>query len=135
MPYENFYQQCCVGTRANMKPLRILRLMHFVLCFFSVLKFLKKLKYHMFMISRPTTLDAFVFGFLAPLYKVQFPKVQLQDHLKQLPNLCRFCDDILSCYFRLNITGNPCFSFWIRAIVSLSKGYAKIKLWYLTDKL
>ncbi|KAJ6669834.1 hypothetical protein lerEdw1_000383 [Lerista edwardsae] len=53
----------------------------------------------------PTTLDAFVFGFLAPLYKVPFPKVQLQDHLKQLPNLCRFCDDILSCYFSPNISG------------------------------
>ncbi|XP_048359976.1 metaxin-3 [Sphaerodactylus townsendi] len=55
--------------------------------------------------NMPTTLDAFVFGFLAPLYKVEFPKVQLQDHLKQLPNLCRFCDDILRCYFRVNITG------------------------------
>ncbi|XP_066470845.1 metaxin-3 isoform X2 [Tiliqua scincoides] len=53
----------------------------------------------------PTTLDAFVFGFLASLYKVPFPKVQLQDHLKQLPNLCRFCDDILSCYFSPNISG------------------------------
>uniref|UniRef100_A0A5F8H8A7 Metaxin 3 n=1 Tax=Monodelphis domestica TaxID=13616 RepID=A0A5F8H8A7_MONDO len=50
----------------------------------------------------PTTLDAYVFGFLAPLYKVHFPKVQLQEHLKQLTNLCRFCDDILSCYFRLS---------------------------------
>ncbi|XP_068858036.1 metaxin-3 isoform X4 [Aphelocoma coerulescens] len=49
----------------------------------------------------PTTLDAFVFGFLAPIYKVCFPRVQLQEHLKQLPNLCRFCDDILTCYFRL----------------------------------
>ncbi|XP_074851577.1 metaxin-3 isoform X3 [Carettochelys insculpta] len=55
--------------------------------------------------NTPTTLDAFVFGFLAPLYKVHFPKVQLQEHLKQLSNLCRFCDDILSSYFRLNVTG------------------------------
>ncbi|XP_068952433.1 metaxin-3 isoform X4 [Petaurus breviceps papuanus] len=53
----------------------------------------------------PTTLDAYVFGFLAPLYKVCFPKVQLQEHLKQLSNLCRFCDDILSCYFRLSFAG------------------------------
>ncbi|XP_015671917.1 metaxin-3, partial [Protobothrops mucrosquamatus] len=53
----------------------------------------------------PTTLDAFVFGFLAPLYKAPFLKVQLQEHLKQLPNLCRFCDDILSCYFRRNLSG------------------------------
>ncbi|XP_019387734.1 PREDICTED: metaxin-3 isoform X1 [Crocodylus porosus] len=55
--------------------------------------------------NTPTTLDAFVFGFLAPLYKVHFPKVQLQEHLKQLHNLCRFCDDILSGYFRLSVTG------------------------------
>ncbi|NWV86414.1 MTX3 protein, partial [Dasyornis broadbenti] len=54
----------------------------------------------------PTTLDAFVFGFLAPIYKVCFPRVQLQEHLKQLPNLCRFCDDILTCYFRLNVSGH-----------------------------
>lgn len=80
----------------------------------------------MFLISRPTTLDAFVFGFLAPLYKVQFPKVQLQDHLKQLPNLCRFCDDILSCYFRLNVTGNLCFSLSIHAILSKER-HAKIQ--------
>ncbi|KAM6186851.1 metaxin-3 isoform 1-T1 [Sarcoramphus papa] len=52
----------------------------------------------------PTTLDAFVFGFLAPVYKVCFPRVQLQEHLKQLPNLCRFCDDILTCYFRLTVS-------------------------------
>ncbi|XP_027527305.1 metaxin-3 isoform X3 [Neopelma chrysocephalum] len=52
----------------------------------------------------PTTLDAFVFGFLAPVYKVCFPRVQLQEHLKQLPNLCRFCDDILTCYFRLSVS-------------------------------
>ncbi|KAM6109418.1 metaxin-3 isoform 2-T2 [Phoenicopterus ruber ruber] len=52
----------------------------------------------------PTTLDAFVFGFLAPIYKVRFPRVQLQEHLKQLPNLCRFCDDILTCYFRLTVS-------------------------------
>ncbi|OXB80880.1 UNVERIFIED_CONTAM: hypothetical protein H355_016897 [Colinus virginianus] len=54
--------------------------------------------------NTPTTLDAFVFGFLAPVYKVCFPRVQLQEHLKQLTNLCRFCDDILTCYFRLTVT-------------------------------
>ncbi|XP_030323768.1 metaxin-3 isoform X3 [Calypte anna] len=52
----------------------------------------------------PTTLDAYVFGFLAPIYKVCFPRVQLQEHLKQLSNLCRFCDDILTCYFRLTVS-------------------------------
>lgn len=60
---------------------------------------------------RPTTLDAFVFGFLAPVYKVCFPRVQLQEHLKQLTNLCRFCDDILTCYFKLTVTGKLCLFF------------------------
>ncbi|XP_007518730.2 metaxin-3 isoform X1 [Erinaceus europaeus] len=55
--------------------------------------------------DRPSTLDAYVFGFIAPLYKVRFPKVQLQGHLKQLSNLCRFCDDILNSYFKRNIGG------------------------------
>ncbi|XP_020041433.1 metaxin-3 isoform X2 [Castor canadensis] len=53
----------------------------------------------------PSTLDAYVFGFLAPLYKVRFPKVLLQEHLKQLSNLCRFCDEILHSYFRLSLGG------------------------------
>ncbi|KAM6111519.1 metaxin-3-like [Phoenicopterus ruber ruber] len=53
----------------------------------------------------PTTLNAFVFGFLALIYKVCFPRVQLQEHLKPLPNPCRFCGDILTCYFRLTISG------------------------------
>ncbi|KAM4808769.1 metaxin-3 [Rhinophrynus dorsalis] len=53
----------------------------------------------------PTSLDAFVFGFLAPLYKARLPKVQLQEHLKQLSNLCQFCDNILSGYFIQNNTG------------------------------
>uniref|UniRef100_A0A5F4WBG3 Metaxin 3 n=1 Tax=Callithrix jacchus TaxID=9483 RepID=A0A5F4WBG3_CALJA len=55
--------------------------------------------------NTPSTLDAYVFGFLAPLYKVRFPKIQLQEHLKQLSNLCRFCDDILSSYFRISLGG------------------------------
>ncbi|KAG8456530.1 hypothetical protein GDO86_002349 [Hymenochirus boettgeri] len=49
--------------------------------------------------NTPTSLDAFVFGFLAPVYKVHLPRAQLQQHLKQLSNLCGFCDHILSTYF------------------------------------
>ncbi|KAM8960847.1 metaxin-3 [Pelodytes ibericus] len=55
--------------------------------------------------TMPTSLDAFVFGFLCPLYKAQLPKVNLQEHLKQLTNLCQFCDHILSSYFMQNATG------------------------------
>ncbi|XP_056397569.1 metaxin-3 isoform X2 [Hyla sarda] len=55
--------------------------------------------------DKPTTLDAFVFGFLAPLYKTRLIKVQLQEHLKQLPNLCDFCDHVLCIYFTEHAEG------------------------------
>ncbi|XP_077142886.1 metaxin-3 isoform X1 [Ranitomeya variabilis] len=53
----------------------------------------------------PTTLDAFAFGFLAPLYKARLLKIQLQEHLKQLPNLCDFCDHIICVYFTEHAEG------------------------------
>lgn len=49
--------------------------------------------------SRPTSLDAFVFGFVAPLYKASLPSSPLQRHLTQLDNITRFCDNILAVYF------------------------------------
>lgn len=52
-----------------------------------------------FLCCRPTSLDAFVFGYLAPLYKAGLPSAQLQQHLKQLHNLCQFCTNILKSYF------------------------------------
>lgn len=51
------------------------------------------------MCCRPTSLDAFVFGYLAPLHKASLPSAQLQQHLKQLHNLCQFCSNILKNYF------------------------------------
>lgn len=48
---------------------------------------------------RPTSLDAFVFGFVAPLYKANLPSSALQPHLQQLDNITRFCDNILAVYF------------------------------------
>ncbi|XP_040011236.1 metaxin-3 isoform X1 [Xiphias gladius] len=53
----------------------------------------------------PTSLDAFVFGFLAPLQKASLPSSPLQSHLRQLDNLTRFCDTILAVYFS---TDHPC---------------------------
>uniref|UniRef100_A0A4W4FU52 Metaxin n=1 Tax=Electrophorus electricus TaxID=8005 RepID=A0A4W4FU52_ELEEL len=49
--------------------------------------------------NAPTSLDAFVFGYLAPLHKASLPSGQLQQHLKQLHNLCHFCSTILQNYF------------------------------------
>lgn len=50
-------------------------------------------------LCRPTSLDAFVFGFVAPLYKAALPSSPLQRHLTQLDNITRFCDNILAVYF------------------------------------
>ncbi|KAG1957094.1 metaxin-3 isoform X2 [Pimephales promelas] len=47
----------------------------------------------------PTSLDAFVFGHIAPLIKAPLPSGQLQKHLNQLDNLCQFCNTILKKYF------------------------------------
>ncbi|KAM8887015.1 metaxin-3 isoform 3-T3 [Spinachia spinachia] len=47
----------------------------------------------------PTSLDAFVFGFLAPIFKASLPSSPLQSHLRQLANLTSFCDNILAVYF------------------------------------
>ncbi|XP_056275864.1 metaxin-3 isoform X2 [Pseudoliparis swirei] len=47
----------------------------------------------------PTSLDAFVFGFVAPIYKASLPSSPLQSHLRQLGNLTSFCDNILAVYF------------------------------------
>ncbi|XP_076854142.1 metaxin-3 isoform X2 [Brachyhypopomus gauderio] len=49
--------------------------------------------------NTPTSLDAFVFGYLAPLHKASLPSGQLQLHLKQLHNLCHFCNAILHNHF------------------------------------
>ncbi|KAM7416432.1 hypothetical protein PAMA_018475 [Pampus argenteus] len=49
--------------------------------------------------NSPTSLDAFVFGFVAPLHKASLPSSPLQNHLRQLDNLTCFCDNILAVYF------------------------------------
>ncbi|XP_051532357.1 metaxin-3-like isoform X2 [Myxocyprinus asiaticus] len=49
--------------------------------------------------NMPTSLDAFVFGYIAPLLKAPLPSGQLQKHLNQLDNLCQFCNTILKNYF------------------------------------
>ncbi|XP_076007269.1 metaxin-3 isoform X2 [Genypterus blacodes] len=49
--------------------------------------------------SSPASLDAFVFGFVAPLLKAGLPSSPLQNHLRQLENLTHFCDNILAVFF------------------------------------
>ncbi|XP_063054027.1 metaxin-1a [Engraulis encrasicolus] len=47
----------------------------------------------------PSSLDAHVFGHLAPLLKIKLPCARLQQHLSSLDNLTRFCSNILTLYF------------------------------------
>ncbi|KAI1901436.1 hypothetical protein AGOR_G00034420 [Albula goreensis] len=47
----------------------------------------------------PSSLDAYVFGYLAPLVKVKLPNGKLQQHLTSLDNLRLFCTNILTLYF------------------------------------
>ncbi|XP_029283522.1 metaxin-1a [Cottoperca gobio] len=47
----------------------------------------------------PSSLDAYVFGHLAPVLKSKLPNGKLQQHLKSLDNLSNFCSNILLLYF------------------------------------
>jgi metaxin len=48
----------------------------------------------------PSSLDAAVFGHLAPLMKAPFPHPSLQNHLKACDNLVRFVARVLNRYFQ-----------------------------------
>ncbi|BFZ01007.1 hypothetical protein BsWGS_04046 [Bradybaena similaris] len=57
-----------------------------------------------FMFGRvPSSLDALIFGYLAPLLKAPLPSNQLQTHLLQCDNLCRLCNDILTVFFPADV--------------------------------
>uniref|UniRef100_A0A914M4R0 Metaxin n=1 Tax=Meloidogyne incognita TaxID=6306 RepID=A0A914M4R0_MELIC len=52
--------------------------------------------------DKPCSLDALIFGYLAPLLKTPLPNDRLQLHLSATPNLVRFVESILSIYMPLN---------------------------------
>ncbi|KAG8194121.1 hypothetical protein JTE90_003059 [Oedothorax gibbosus] len=52
--------------------------------------------------NNPCSLDAIVFGFLAPLLKAPFENSNLQNHLKACTNLQQFVQRILQRYFPLS---------------------------------
>lgn len=49
----------------------------------------------------PTSLDAIVYSYIAPLVKVPFQQCALQNHLKACPNLMAFVSRISRAYFPL----------------------------------
>jgi len=52
----------------------------------------------------PSSLDAAVFGHLAPLMKAPFPHPALQNHLKACDNLVRFVARVLQRYFHTSLS-------------------------------
>ncbi|CEF67384.1 Metaxin-1 homolog [Strongyloides ratti] len=48
--------------------------------------------------DKPSSLDALIFGYLAPLIKLPLPSDTLQCHLQACSNLVRFVESILSIY-------------------------------------
>ncbi|CAG5121333.1 unnamed protein product [Candidula unifasciata] len=51
----------------------------------------------------PSSLDALVFGYLAPLMKAPLPSNPLQTHLAQCSNLMRMCSEILATFFPADV--------------------------------
>ncbi|CAB3408709.1 unnamed protein product [Caenorhabditis bovis] len=51
--------------------------------------------------TKPTSLDALVFGYLAPLLRVPLPNDRLQVQLSACPNLVRFVETVSSIYLPL----------------------------------
>lgn len=49
--------------------------------------------------KRPCSVDALVFGYLAPILKIPFPNAALQNYLKNCDNLSQFINRILQRYF------------------------------------
>jgi hypothetical protein len=52
--------------------------------------------------DKPCSLDALIFGYLAPLLKAPLPSDRLQLHLSSMPNLVRFVESIISIYLPLS---------------------------------
>lgn len=56
--------------------------------------------------NSPSSLDAVVYGCLAPLVKAPFPSNVLQNHVKASANLLRFVSRITQRYFPRELNGN-----------------------------
>ncbi|VDD86926.1 unnamed protein product [Enterobius vermicularis] len=51
--------------------------------------------------DKPSSLDALIFGYLAPIMKMPLPSDRLQQHLLSFANLVRFVESIISIYLPL----------------------------------
>lgn len=55
--------------------------------------------------NHPTSLDAVVYAYLAPLMKAPFPSNVLQNHAKACVNLLKFVNRISNRYFHQDVQG------------------------------
>ncbi|VDN06492.1 unnamed protein product [Thelazia callipaeda] len=54
--------------------------------------------------DKPSSIDALIFGYLAPILKLPLPSDRLQQHIMSCPNLIRFVESIISIYLPLSET-------------------------------
>lgn len=52
--------------------------------------------------DKPCSVDALIFGYLAPFLKLPLPSDRIQVHLSSLPNLSRFVESIICIYLPLS---------------------------------
>ncbi|XP_054166116.1 metaxin-1-like [Oppia nitens] len=67
----------------------------------------ERLKDEYFFGKNPSSFDALVFGYLAPLFKVPTHNKVLQNHIKSCDNLTKFVNKILQKYFPTVKEDNP----------------------------
>lgn len=66
-------------------------------------------------VCRPTTVDAIMFGYLAPLLRINFPRNRLKGHIESFQNIVQTIDFILRRYFPPTAKG------WSRLFQYLTK--------------
>ncbi|VDO50257.1 unnamed protein product, partial [Onchocerca flexuosa] len=54
--------------------------------------------------DKPSSIDALIFGYLAPFLKLPLPSDRLQQHIMSCPNVVRFIESIISIYLPLSET-------------------------------
>jgi hypothetical protein len=72
----------------------------------------------------PSSLDAVVFGHLAPLLNAKLPNAKLQQQLKSLDNLTLFCSNILLLYFPGDGRGERCLRTSRNAFLQILNNYS-----------
>ena len=68
----------------------------------------KILSTYFILYCRPTTADAIMFGYIAPLLRINFPRNRLKGHIESYQNIIQTIDFILRRYFPPSARGMFC---------------------------